>query len=137
VAYGAKDTQTLRVFHEAEAYAGPSLIVAYSPCIAHGVDMLYNQRQQELAVKSGHWPLFRFDPRLADSGGNPFKLDSAAPSQPIKAFMESETRFAMLARSHPEAAERFLAQAQIDAERRFRMYQELAQGHAESPKTGA
>ncbi|MBM4182343.1 MAG: pyruvate:ferredoxin (flavodoxin) oxidoreductase [Betaproteobacteria bacterium] len=137
VAYGAKDTQTLRVFHEAEAYAGPSLIVAYSPCIAHGVDMLYNQRQQELAVKSGHWPLFRFDPRLADSGGNPFKLDSAAPSQPIKTFMESETRFAMLARSHPEAAERFLAQAQIDAERRFRMYQELAQGHAESPKTGA
>jgi pyruvate-ferredoxin/flavodoxin oxidoreductase len=96
VAYGAKDTQTLRVFHEAEAYAGPSLIVAYSPCIAHGYDMLYNQRQQDMAVKTGHWPLFRYDPRLAEAGGNPFKLDSAAPSQPIKAFMESETRFAML-----------------------------------------
>ena len=126
VAYGAKDVQTLRVFQEAEAYPGPSLIVAYSPCIAHGYDLLYNQRQQELAVKSGHWPLFRFDPRLAETGGNPFKLDSAAPSQPIQAFMDSETRFAMLARSHPEAAQRFLAQAQQDAERRFRTYQDMA-----------
>jgi pyruvate-ferredoxin/flavodoxin oxidoreductase len=154
-AYGAKDTQTLRVFHEAESYNGPSLIVAYSPCIAHGYDMLYNQRQQEMAVKSGHWPLFRFDPRLAEAGGNPFKLDSAAPSQPVKAFMESETRFAMLQRSHPEAAQGFLQQAQQDAERRFKMYQGMAlrqdrpegeglaaypsrvQGHADEPKPGA
>jgi pyruvate-ferredoxin/flavodoxin oxidoreductase len=126
VAYGAKDVQTLRVFHEAEAYPGPSLIVAYSPCIAHGYDMLYNQRQQELAVKSGHWPLFRYDPRHEAEGGNPFKLDSAAPSQPIKAFMESETRFAMLARSHPEDAQRFLEEAQKEAERRFKAYQEMA-----------
>jgi pyruvate-ferredoxin/flavodoxin oxidoreductase len=136
-AYGAKDTQTLRVFHEAEAYPGPSLIVAYSPCIAHGYDMLYNQRQQEMAVKSGHWPLFRFDPRLAAAGGNPFKLDSAAPSQPIKAFMESETRFAMLQRSHPVDAQRFLQQAQQDAERRFKAYQDMAQGHADEPKKEA
>ncbi len=125
-AYGAKDTQTLRVFHEAEAYPGPSLIIAYSPCIAHGYDLLYNQRQQELAVKSGHWPLIRFDPRLAEAGGNPFKLDSAAPSQPIKTFMESETRFAMLQRSHPEAAQRFMEQAQQEAERRFKTYQDMA-----------
>ncbi len=137
VAYGAKDVQTLRVFHEAEAYPGPSLIVAYSPCIAHGYDMLYNQRQQELAVKSGHWPLIRFDPRLAEAGGNPFKLDSAAPSQPIKTFMESETRFAMLQRSHPEAAQRFLEQAQADAERRFKAYQDMAAGHADEPKKDA
>ena len=137
VAYGAKDTQTLRVFHEAEAYPGPSLIVAYSPCIAHGYDMLYNLRQQDLAVKSGHWPLFRHDPRLAKSVGNPFKLDSAPPSQPIRAFMDSETRFAMLARSHPEAAEQFLAEAQKAAEQRFRAYQALAQGTVEPPKTGA
>jgi pyruvate-ferredoxin/flavodoxin oxidoreductase len=137
VAYGAKDVQTLRVFHEAEAYPGPSLIVAYSPCIAHGYDMLYNQRQQELAVKSGHWPLFRFDPRLAEAGGNPFKLDSAAPSQPIQAFMESETRFAMLARSQPEAAQRFLQQAQQDAERRFKTYQDMALRHADESKPGA
>ena len=137
VAYGAKDVQTLRVFQEAEAYPGPSLIVAYSPCIAHGYDMLYNQRQQELAVKSGHWPLVRFDPRLADAGGNPYKLDSAAPSQPIRAFMESETRFAMLQRSHPEAAQRFLEEAQQDAERRFRAYQDLALRHADESKKEA
>ncbi len=154
-AYGAKDVQTLRVFHEAEAYDGPSLIVAYSPCIAHGYDLLYNQRQQELAVKSGHWPLIRFDPRLAETGGNPFKLDSAAPSQPIKALMESETRFAMLQRSHPEAAQRFMEQAQQEAERRFKTYQDMAlrqdrpegeglaaypsrvQGHADEPKKDA
>ncbi|WP_296753416.1 pyruvate:ferredoxin (flavodoxin) oxidoreductase [Thiobacillus sp.] len=134
VAYGAKDVQTLRVFHEAESYPGPSLIVAYSPCIAHGYDMLYNQRQQEMAVKSGHWPLFRFDPRLAEAGGNPFKLDSAVPSQPIKAFMESEARFAMLTRSHPEAAQRFLEQAQQDAERRFKAYRDLAQKPADQSK---
>ncbi len=137
VAYGAKDVQTLRVFHEAEAYPGPSLIVAYSPCIAHGYDMLYNQRQQELAVKSGHWPLIRFDPRLAAEGGNPFKLDSAAPTQPIQSFMESETRFAMLARSHPEAAQRFLKEAQQEAEQRFKAYQDLAQSHADASKPGA
>jgi pyruvate-ferredoxin/flavodoxin oxidoreductase len=137
VAYGAKDVQTLRVFQEAEAYPGPSLIVAYSPCIAHGYDMIYNQRQQEMAVKSGHWPLFRFDPQLATAGGHPFKLDSAAPSQPIRAFMESETRFAMLARSHPDAAQRFLEEAQQDADQRFRTYQEMAQGHADESKPGS
>lgn len=160
-AYGAKDVQTLRVFHEAESYAGPSLIVAYSPCIAHGYDMLYNQRQQELAVKSGHWPLIRFDPRLAETGANPFRLDSAAPSQPVKVFMESETRFAMLQRSHPEAALHFLEQAQQEADRRYKAYQDMAlrqdrpegehpeghkdlaacpsrvQGHADESKSGA
>ncbi|MCP5279976.1 MAG: pyruvate:ferredoxin (flavodoxin) oxidoreductase [Thiobacillus sp.] len=127
VAYGAKDTQTLRVFHEAEAYEGPSLIVAYSPCIAHGVDMQYNLRQQDMAVKSGHWPLYRFDPRVGESGANPWKLDSAAPSLPIKDFMQSETRFAMLSRSHPEDAERFLATAQKAAEERFAAYKALAE----------
>jgi len=137
VAYGAKDVHTLRVFHEAESYPGPSLIVAYSPCIAHGYDMLYNLRQQDLAVKSGHWPLFRSDPRVAEAGGNPFRLDSAAPTQPIQAFMESETRFAMLQRSHPEAAARFLAQAQADAERRYQAYKDMAQGRPDEPSSGA
>ncbi|MBL8453966.1 MAG: pyruvate:ferredoxin (flavodoxin) oxidoreductase, partial [Zoogloea sp.] len=126
VAYGAKDVHTLKVFHEAEAYAGPSLIVAYSPCIAHGVDMLYNQRQQDMAVKSGHWPLFRHDPRLEAAGANPFKLDSAAPSQPMQAFMDSESRFAMLARSHPDVASQLAAEAQREADRRYRAYAELA-----------
>lgn len=127
VAYGAKDTHTLRVFHEAESYDGPALIVAYSPCIAHGYDLLHNQRQQQLAVHSGHWPLFRHDPRLAAAGGNPYKLDAAAPSQPIAAFMASETRFAMLGRSHPQAAQDFLEAAQREAERRYADYQALAQ----------
>jgi pyruvate-ferredoxin/flavodoxin oxidoreductase len=127
LAYGAKDTQTLRVFHEAESYDGPALMVAYSPCIAHGVDMLYNLRQQDAAVKSGHWPLFRFDPRRQETGDNPFKLDSAAPSKPIREFMASETRFAMLGRSHPEAAERFLDEAQKEADRRYQGYLALAQ----------
>ncbi|WP_374478122.1 4Fe-4S dicluster domain-containing protein, partial [Zoogloea sp.] len=126
VAYGAKDVHTLKVFHEAEAYAGPSLIVAYSPCIAHGVDMLYNQRQQDMAVKSGHWPLFRHDPRLEAAGANPFKLDSAAPSQPMQAFMDSETRFAMLARSHPDVARQLATEAQREADQRYRAYAELA-----------
>jgi pyruvate-ferredoxin/flavodoxin oxidoreductase len=99
--------------------------------------MLYNQRQQEMAVKSGHWPLFRFDPRLKEAGGNPFKLDSAAPSQPIKAFMESETRFAMLARSHPEAAQRYAEEAQQEADQRFKLYQDMAQSHADQSGPGA
>ena len=137
VAYGAKDVHTLRAFHEAESYAGPSLIVAYSPCIAHGVDMLYNQKQQDMAVKSGHWPLFRYDPRLGEAGANPFRLDSAPPSQPLRAFMDSETRFAMLARSHPEAAERLAVQAQREADRRFEAYQDLAAGHEAKTKEGA
>jgi len=137
VAYGAKDVQTLRVYHEAEAYAGPSLIIAYSPCIAHGYDMRYNQRQQALAVKSGHWPLVRFDPRQAETGANPYKLDSAPPSVPIQAFMESETRFAMLKHSHSDAAQRFLAQAQAEAARRFKAWQDRAQAHADEPKPGA
>jgi pyruvate-ferredoxin/flavodoxin oxidoreductase len=119
VAYGAKDVHTLKVFHEAESHAGPSLIVAYSPCIAHGVDMLYNQRQQDMAVKSGHWPLFRYDPRLEAAGANPFKLDSAPPTQSIKTFMDSETRFAMLARSHPEAAGALMPRPRSEADRRY------------------
>ena len=136
VAYGAKDVHTLRVFHEAESYPGPSLIIAYSPCIAHGVDLLYNLRQQDLVVKSGHWPLFRYDPRLESDGSNPFRLDSAEPSQPIKAFMESETRFAMLSRSHPDAAIRLGEAAQAEVDRRFRIYQDMAEGHAPGQNAG-
>jgi pyruvate-ferredoxin/flavodoxin oxidoreductase len=136
VAYGAKDVQTLKVFHEAESYPGPSLIIAYSPCIAHGVDLLYNLRQQDMAVKTGHWPLFRHDPRLEASGSNPFRLDSAPPSVPLKDFMASETRFAMLTRSHPETAAILAEAAQAEATRRFRGYQGMAESHHLEPKTG-
>ncbi len=132
VAYGAKDVHTLRVFHEAESYPGPSLIIAYSPCIAHGVDLAHNLRQQDLAVKTGHWPLFRFDPRIAPAG-NPLRLDSAPPSRPLKEFMDSETRFAMLWRSHPEAAAAFLEAAQAEVRRRYAAYQALASRPASDP----
>ncbi len=126
VAYGAKDIQTLRAFLEAEAHPGPSLIIAYSPCIAHGVDLSHNHRQQNLAVKSGHWPLFRFDPGRIARGQNPLHLDSPEPSIPYREFVETETRFNMLWHTHPEAAERLLTQAQQEVEHRYHYYRQLA-----------
>jgi pyruvate-ferredoxin/flavodoxin oxidoreductase len=126
VAYGAKDIQTLRAFIEAEAHPGPSIIIAYSPCIAHGVDLSNNHRQQELAVKSGHWPLFRFDPGRIAQGQNPLHLDSSEPSVPYREFVQSETRFSMLWHTHPEDAERFLQQAQKEVTHRYHYYQQLA-----------
>ena len=126
VAYGAKDVHTLHTFIEAENYPGPSLIIAYSPCIAHGVDMSNNHRQQNLAVDSGHWPLFRFDPRKAESGKNPLKLDSKAPSVDYGEFVKSETRFNMLWNTHPERAETLLEQARKEVKERYERYQQLA-----------
>ncbi|MEJ1367950.1 MAG: pyruvate:ferredoxin (flavodoxin) oxidoreductase, partial [Candidatus Sedimenticola sp. (ex Thyasira tokunagai)] len=94
VAYGAKDVRTLKAFQEAESYDGVSIIIAYSPCIAQGIDLLKdNHNAQERAVASGHFPLFRYDPRLADKGKNPLQLDSKKPSMPLQEFMDSETRF--------------------------------------------
>ena len=127
VAYGAKDTQTLRAFLEAEAHDGPSIIIAYSPCIAHGVDLSNNHRQQDLAVKSGHWPLFRFDPKRIGLGQNPLHLDSAEPSIPYREFVQSETRFSMLWQTHPQDAERFLQQAQQEVKHRYRYYKQLSE----------
>jgi pyruvate-ferredoxin/flavodoxin oxidoreductase len=135
VAYGAKDIQTLRAFLEAEAHPGPSVIIAYSPCISHGVDMKYNHRQQNLAVDSGHWPLFRFDPGLIAQGKNPIKIDSKPPSVPYRDFVQSETRFAMLWRSHPDDAERFLKEAQHEVTERYHHYQQLAELEWEEPET--
>jgi len=127
VAYAGKDVQTLNAFLEAEAHDGPSIIIAYAPCIAHGVDLSNNHRQQNLAVKSGHWPLFRFDPSKAKAGKNPMKLDSAEPSIPYRDFVKTETRFSMLWQTHPEAAERFLAQAQQDVKNRYAYYKQLSE----------
>ncbi|HEB98603.1 MAG TPA: pyruvate:ferredoxin (flavodoxin) oxidoreductase, partial [Thiotrichales bacterium] len=126
VAYGAKDTQTLRAFIEAESWHGPSLIIAYSPCIAHGVDLSGNHHQQQLAVGSGHWPLFRYDPRRAQQGRNPLHLDSPEPSIPYRKFVESETRFNMLWRTHPEQAEAMLEQSQAEVIHRYHYYKQLA-----------
>ena len=127
IAYGAKDTQTLKAFLEAEAHDGPSLIIAYSPCIAHGVDLSNNHRQQDMAVKSGHWPLFRFNPARVAQHQSPLQLDSAAPSIPYREFADSETRFKMLWHTHPEAAETFVAQAQHDVALRYQHYLQLSQ----------
>jgi len=127
VAYGAKDVQTVRAFLEAEAHPGPSLIVAYAPCIAHGVDLANNHRQQQLAVQSGHWPLFRYAPSRAMQGKNPLHLDCGAPSIPYRRFAETETRFSMLWQSHPDAAEALLEQSQKDVLTRYHHYQQLAE----------
>ncbi len=127
VAYGAKDTHTLKAFLDAESYRGVSIIIAYSPCIAHGVDMSHNHSQQDLAVKSGHWPLLRYDPRLREQGRNPMSVDSAAPSIPFRDFAGNEARFTVLERQHPEAAERFMVQAENDARLRHQEYVELAE----------
>ncbi len=126
IAYGAKDTQTLRAFIDAAAHDGPSLIIAYSPCIAHGVDLTHNHRQQNLAVKSGHWPLFRYEPARAEKGLNPLRLDSAAPSIDYTEFSSTEARFSMLNRTYPEAAKLYQKQAQDDVIARFAHYQSLA-----------
>jgi pyruvate-ferredoxin/flavodoxin oxidoreductase len=126
VAFGAKDIQTLRAFLEAESYPGPSLIICYSPCIAHGVDLSNNIRQQELAVDSGHWPLFRYDPRRSEKGENPLKMDSKQPSIPYRDFANSETRFSVLQRTHPEDSEQFLRQAQQQIKTRYQLYEQLA-----------
>ena len=129
VAMGAKDEHTLKAFIEAESYPGPSLIIAYSHCIAHGIalDQGIGARQQKLAVESGQWLLYRYDPRRAERGENPLQLDSGAAKSKVSDFMMSENRFKMLTKSKPEDAKKFFAQAQVDADRRWKFYQYMAQ----------
>jgi len=126
VAMGGNDTHTVKAFREAEAYPGPSLIIAYSHCIAHGYDMAFGLNQQKSAVLSGYWPLLRYNPALREQGKNPFQLDSKAPSIPLKQYMYEEARFSMLARSHPREAREFLRKAQDDVERQWRVYENRA-----------
>ena len=126
VAYSAKDVRTLKAFQEAESYDGVSIIIAYSPCIAQGIDLTTNHQQQDLAVKSGHFPLYRYDPRLAWEGKNPLQLDSKEPEIALKDFMKTETRFSHLSRIDPEAAERLATEAQADVKSRFKHYKQLA-----------
>jgi pyruvate-ferredoxin/flavodoxin oxidoreductase len=130
VAMGANDVQTLRAFLEAEAYDGPSLIIAYSHCIAHGIDMAAGMDHQKAIVESGIWPLYRFNPDLVSEGKNPFKLDSKLPTKTVKDFITTETRFNMLFKSKPEDAERLAAQAQKWIDRQNRYYTELEQLYA-------
>ncbi len=126
VAMGANDAQTIKAFVEAEAYNGPSLIIAYSHCISHGIDMALGMEQQKLAVQSGHWPLFRYNPALVAEGKPPFQLDSKAPSISLDKYIYNETRYKMLVQSNEEAAERLLKLAQQDVKNRWRWYEQLA-----------
>ena len=135
VAMGASDTHTVKAFMEAEAHDGPSLIIAYSHCIAHGYDMVMGLDQQKKAVLSGYWPLMRYNPALRLEGKNPFLLDSKAPSIPLKQYAYQEARYTMLVRSDPEAARTLLKLAQDDVERQWRVYANRAAmaGRSESP----
>lgn len=126
VAMGSNDLHTIRAFVEAEAYDGPSLIIAYSHCIAHGINMAKGFECQKLAVDSGHWPLFRYNPALADEGKNPLKLDSKAPKIKLEDYIYNETRYKMLTKSHPEIAKELLALAQEEVNKRWKYYEQLA-----------
>jgi len=123
IALGADNPQTVKALAEAEAHPGPSLVIAYSHCIAHGIDMRTGMEQQRAAVDTGYWPLYRFDPAQP----LPFHLDSRAPKLPLSVFTEKEARFAMLARARPEEAARLAALAQEDVDRRWHVYEQMAQ----------
>ena len=127
VAFGAKMNQTVEALREAESYPGPSLVIAYSPCIAHGYDLSQNVEQQKLLVGSGLWPLYRFDPRRGRSGEPALVLDSPAPKARVADFLKGETRFRVVERLDPERYRRLTAQRQQLAERRYALYQQLAQ----------
>ena len=135
VALGGNDTQVIKAFQEAEAHNGPSIIIAYSHCIAHGYDLVHGLEQQKAAVLSGYWPLMRYNPALRTEGKNPFQLDSKAPSIPLKEYAYREARYTMLARSHPEDAKILLSEAQDDVERQWRVYSARAAmpGRGETP----
>jgi pyruvate-ferredoxin/flavodoxin oxidoreductase len=135
VAFGAKDNQTVRAFLEAESYDGPSMIIAYSPCIAHGYNIGDHLDHQKLAVDTGFWPLYRFDPRRTAVGENPLKLDSKAPKTALSEFTNTEARFRMLAKSHPERAKFLMSEAQRSVEARFRLYEQMAEMHYGSTTT--
>ena len=126
IAFGAKDHQTVKAIQEAEAYPGPSLVIAYSHCIAHGYDMAFGCEQQKLAVDSGVWPLYRFDPRRIASGEAPLVLDSGAPKKSVEAYRNNESRFRMLEAADPARYKELAARAGHEAERRLRLYQHLS-----------
>lgn len=125
IAMGANDTQTMKAIVEAERYPGPSIIIAYSHCIAHGYDMKYGLEQQKRAVDSGYWPLFRFDPIKVEEGKNPFQLDSKEPALPFREYALNEMRYLMLTKSQPEVANRLLSQAQEEIHATWKRYKEM------------
>ena len=126
VAMGGNDAQTVKAFLEAEAYPGPSLIIAYSHCIAHGIDMTKGMNQQKLAVDCGYWPLYRYNPLLKAQGKNPLQLDSAAPKIAFKDYALNETRYRVLSQTDPHAADEFMRQAQTQVNERWQKYIAMA-----------
>jgi pyruvate-ferredoxin/flavodoxin oxidoreductase len=139
VAMGSNDMQTIRAFVEAEAYDGPSIILAYSHCIAHGIDMGKAMNNQKAAVDCGHWPLYRHNPMLAKEGKNPLKLDSKAPKMKFEEYAYMETRYKMLTKSNPEAAKFLMAEAEEDVAERWKKFEDLASegGNGTAPKPAA
>jgi len=135
VALGGNDSHVVKAFQEAEAHDGPSIIIAYASCIAHGYDLVHGLEQQKLAVQSGYWPLMRYNPALREKGMNPFQLDSKAPSIRLKEYAYREARYTMLARGNPELAAELLKDAQDDVERQWRVYSARAAmpGRGETP----
>ena len=129
VAMGARDHQTLKAFLEAESYPGPSLIIAYSHCIAHGYDMAYGADQQKLAVESGVWPLFRFDPRRAEAGEAPLSIDSPAPKASVADYLKNENRFRAVERTGADAWKKMVLEAERISKRREALYRHLAAFH--------
>ncbi len=127
VAMGANDAQTLRAFLEAEAYDGPSIIIAYSHCIAHGINMAKGMESQKLAVDSGHWPLFRYNPLNVLDGKNPLKLDSKAPKIKLEEYIYNETRYKMLTKSHPQEAKHLLELGQAEVLKKWEFYEQMAE----------
>lgn len=130
VAMGANENQTIKAFQEAESYDGPSIIIAYSHCIAHGIDMVKGMHQQELATDSGYWPLFRYDPRRKSEGKNPLQLDSRAPRIPLEEYIYNENRYRVVRNMNPQAAARFLKQAQQVVNEKWREYERMAADYA-------
>jgi pyruvate-ferredoxin/flavodoxin oxidoreductase len=138
VAMGSSDQQTLSAFLEAEAFDGPSLILAYSHCIAHGYDLIKGLEQQKLAVQSGAWPLYRYNPDRLEAGKNPLVIDSKEPSIPLSKYAYNETRYRMLLQSNEQRAEELMQQAQQDVRRRWTQYKQLAEmqvnGNGDQPE---
>ena len=126
IALGADNAQTVKAFAEAESHDGPSLIIAYSTCIAHGIEMSTGMSHQKDAVDSGYWPLYRFDPAREAAGQHPFTLDSRAPTRPLSEFAAQEGRYSLLARSRPELASRLMTLAQEDVNERWHLYEQMA-----------
>ena len=127
IAMGANHAQALQAIAEAEAYPGPSLIIAYAPCINHGINMGKSQAEEKKAVESGYWPLYRYNPMLAEEGKNPFTLDSKAPTGDYREFIMGENRYRSLAQQRPELAEELFTKQEEEAKDRLDYYKKLTE----------